>query len=350
MRHARLGVQPAPDEVVVERVGPDHQRRDRLDHGGRHRGAAGPHHGRLADACQTLVGDQLDQHGLQRVRAVPAAPPAGAVGALLGNGHGRGAELDDLHAALLNSRGGPVRDRRAARGDEVGEVAVDGHREVADAIGRQPAVAGVDALAELHQRAGRLGQGRSRERLEAIAGRGRLSQEGGRGSRVDDRLVTGQQHRDGKLRHPRDRRAVRGGRRVHGGDVAVAGAVGDRPAHRGIGRGQHAVGRDPGGGVPGAVARRREQRHVATAEVDRRAVADRLGRIERLAEPGDRSRVHLLRERHVVERGEPRVTLADRALGHAHQRHVARRRRRRASPGRRRAPPPCRQRGRRRGA
>ena len=104
VRHAGLGVQPAPDQVVVERIGPDYQRRHRLDHRGRHRRAAGPHHRRLADARQTLVGDELDQHGLERVGAVAAASPAGAVGALLRHGHRRGAELDDLHA---NTRGGP---------------------------------------------------------------------------------------------------------------------------------------------------------------------------------------------------------------------------------------------------
>ena len=74
--------------------------------------------------------------------------------------------------------------------------------------------------------------------------------------------------------------------------------------------------------MTGAVAGRREQRHVAVAEVDRRAVGHRLGRVERLAEPGDGAGVHLLGERHVVERGEPRVALADRALGVAHQRDV----------------------------
>ena len=104
-RSRRTGA--AADEVVVERVGTDHERRHRLDQHARGVGAAGPHHRRLADPDRAVVGEELDEDRLERARAVAATTPAGAVGTPLRHRDGRRAELGDPHGPVRKTRGGP---------------------------------------------------------------------------------------------------------------------------------------------------------------------------------------------------------------------------------------------------
>ena len=269
---------------------------------------------------------QLDQHGLERVRAVAAAPPARAVGALLRHGDGRRAQLGDLHRRLRNTRGGPGEIARAARRDAGRR---DGRRRSAPGRARG-------------RRAGRrTRRGRGRRAAISVPGpsvsaaavsassRSHVAADSARNARgrggVHDRLVPGQQQLAPAAPASRATvaRYVAGGAYI-GGDVGVALPVGDRrgpwrrrrpparrrrPARRRCGPGCGRASR--------AASRERPPRSIVSPSVAGSGASN--GSPNRLTA---RSCISL-RERHVVGRGEPRVALADRALGHAHQRHVA---------------------------
>ena len=143
VRHAGLGVQAAADRrrgssgsapTTSGATASIIARRDL--------GAAGPYHRRLADAHQTLVRDQLHQHGLQRIRAVARAAPARRYVRFCGTATTVVRSSGDLHRGPPEHARRPGRDARGAGGHELGEVAVDRHRQVAAAVGRQAAVRG----------------------------------------------------------------------------------------------------------------------------------------------------------------------------------------------------------------
>ena len=105
VRHAGLGVEAAPDDVGLERIGADDEVLDARDQRPRDVGLPGPHDRRLADAGHAFVGLDLHEHGLQRGRAVPAAPPARLVGTVLRDGDDRLADLGDPHRAAPEAAG-----------------------------------------------------------------------------------------------------------------------------------------------------------------------------------------------------------------------------------------------------